>query len=239
MNLSPPVKLIIITIAIIITAVLLSVFELYTQLARYASYWQKNNSKPAVAGEVLYVALGDSTAQGIGATSPKKGYVSLVANGISHKENKSVRTVNLSKSGAKVNDVVSTQLPALKRLPVNDNTYVTIEIGANDMSSFDAKRFETEMDEVMQQLPRQALITNIPYFGDSRHSNRQPDVEAANKIMDKLATKNNFKLLDLHKRMQENGGFKTLAADMFHPSNTAYRENWAYVFLQRINSDPS
>lgn len=236
MSLNPSIKMLIIAVAIIFLAIILSLFELYTQLGRYQSYWQRNNSKPAVAGEVLYVALGDSTAQGIGASKPQKGYVGLVAENIATKENSPVRTVNLSKSGAKVKDVIDKQLPALKQMSVNKNTYITIEIGANDMSTFNADTFKDEMDKLMSQLPKQTLISDVPYFGGSRYASKEPNVEQANKIMRTLASEKGFELVNLHDRMKQNSGIKTLAADMFHPSNTAYRENWALAFSERLNN---
>ena len=234
MNPTTVLKIITIGLIIILVVFVLSLFELYTQLGRYQSYWQKNNQKPATSGEILYVALGDSTAQGIGATSPQKGYVGLVAKELEKRSGKPVRIVNLSKSGAKVKDVLDTQLPEFNRLKTDKKTIVTIEIGANNISSFNRAEFEAQMDEVMTKLPKQTIITDIPYFGESRHKSRQPNVDQANQIMYKLAQKHGFELAPLHKRMLQNGGIKTFAPDWFHPSNTAYRENWAHVFISKI-----
>lgn len=227
-------KVFALTLLIFVVIFVLSLVELYTQLGRYSAYWQKNNQKPAVAGELLYVALGDSTAQGIGATSPARGYVGLIEKDLKSRTDKPVRTVNLSKSGAKAIDVLNTQLPKLNQLDINDDTIITIQIGANNMINFNKAEFENQMDEIMSKLPKQTLITDIPYFGESRYKNRQPNVDQANKIMYKLADKHNFKLVKLHERMKQNGGIKTFAPDWFHPSNIAYKQNWAYVFINRI-----
>lgn len=214
-----------------------SLFDLGTQVGRYRSYWDRNNSKPAQPDEILYVALGDSTAQGIGASHPDNGYPGIVREELTRREGKPVRLVNLSKSGAKVKDALAKQLPALQKLGIDDKTIITIEIGANDMIAFSPANFESEMDALMANLPKQTVISDIPYFGDGRLKSKQPDVEAANKIMYKLASKHGFTLAPLHERMNRNGGFKTFAADWFHPSNYAYRENWAPVFLERINEN--
>lgn len=228
------IKIAITGFLIIITFLLLSWAELFTQIGRYRNYWEKNNAKPAAEGEILYVALGDSTAQGIGATSPQKGYVGLIAKKLEESKKQPVRTVNLSKSGAKAKDVLETQLPALKALDPTDKTVVTIEIGANDMDSFDAAIFEKEMDEIMRSLPGQTLMSDIPYFGGGFYKNREPDVVEANRILYRLAEKNGLKLIPLHDRIKRNSGFRTLAADFFHPSDASYRENWAPVFLERL-----
>lgn len=223
-----------IALVVIVIIFVFSLAELYTQLARYRNYWNKQNTRTAQANEILYVALGDSTAQSIGASSAKKGYVGLVAKYLEQKYDRPVRTVNLSKSGAKINDVITTQLPAMKQLEINDDTIITMEIGANDMISYNAGQFESEMDTVMNDLPQQTIITDMPYFGESRFKRLEPQVKEANTIMYKLAAKHDFELSNLHERMQKNGGIKTFAPDWFHPSNTAYRENWAPAFTDRL-----
>lgn len=206
----------------------------YSQLSRYQKYWTHKNTADKTPGAVEYIALGDSTAQGIGATNPENGYVGVISRELAQRKNKPVHTINLSKSGAKVDDVLQTQLPKLKELSPSKDTIITIEIGANNMINFDAKSFESSMDKVMTQLPPQTLITDIPYFGGSRFKSREPNVEQANNIMYRLAAKHNFTLVPLHQKLQDNSGIETFAPDWFHPSNVAYRDNWAYVFLQRL-----
>lgn len=227
-------KVIGVAAAVIVILFLLSLFSLWTQLARYQSYWDKRNGLPAEGEEALYVALGDSAAQGVGASHPSKGYVGIISEELATKYNQPIKTVNLSKSGAKIQDVLNTQLPALKSLNVNEKTFITIEIGANDMVSFNAEEFEKQMDELMSLLPKQTVMSDIPYFGGSRLKSKESDVSEANKIMYRLAAKHDMKLAPLHEKMQQNSSIKMLAADFFHPSNTAYRENWAPVFMEQL-----
>lgn len=237
MNLAFLPKALGITLVAIAVLYALSLFGLYTQLARYKHYWERNNQQAATRGEILYVALGDSTAQGIGATHPDKSYPGVIRQELAEQEGKPVRLVNLSESGAKVRAVIDTQLPALEKLGINDRTIITIEIGANNMFNFNASKFESEMDELMGKLPPQALISDLPYFGESRFKSKQAHVAVANDIMYRLAEKHGFKLVPLHAQIQRNGGLRTFAADWFHPSNTAYRENWAPVFLERLQQE--
>jgi acyl-CoA thioesterase-1 len=226
------------SIAIIIIAIVVlyaaSLAELYSQLGRYKNYWERNNQSASPSGGQQYVALGDSTAQGIGASKPSRGYVGIISRDLSSRRGQPVDAINLSKSGAKVRDVLDRQIPAMKLLNITGDTVVTMEIGANDMIDFDASKFEKEMDGVMSQLPRQALITDLPYFSGSRYRSKEANVQAANKIMYRLAAKYHFELLPLHERMKQEKGIRTFAPDFFHPSDYAYRHNWAYVFLQRL-----
>lgn len=227
-------KVIGVSIAVIVILFLLSLFSLWTELARYQHYWTRQNNEPTKSNQIQYVALGDSIAQGIGASHPSKGYVGIISKELAQKYNKPVQTVNLSKSGAKVSDVLSTQLPELERQGITDKTIITLDIGGNDMINFDAEQFEREMDELMGKLPTQTVMSDLPYFGDSRYKSKESNVEAANAIMYKLAAKHGLRLVPLHEKMKQNGGLKTLAPDFFHPSNTAYKENWAPVFMERL-----
>lgn len=231
MNIGTTLKIGGIVTVVLVLLFALSLFELWTQLARYKNYWDRQNQVSVTAGSLQYVALGDSTAQGIGATHPAKGYVGLIANNLSEERGKPVHTVNLSKSGAKIRDVLDRQLPELNTLQPD---VITIEIGANDMINFEPQKFEQEMDQLMERLPKQAVMSDIPYFGGSRFKSKQSDVEAANKIMYRLATKHGIKLALLHQKVKQNSGIHTLASDLFHPSNAGYRENWAPVFLDRL-----
>jgi lysophospholipase L1-like esterase len=207
--------------------------ELLTQVDRYKNYWDQQ-SKTTSKNQQIYVALGDSTAQGIGASNPDKGYVGVIARELSKQRGDTVSVVNLSKSGARIKDVLNTQLPQLKTLNLKTPPIVTIEIGANDMAGFEPTSFELQVDALMSQIPKQTVMSDVPYFGSSRHKKLEVNVQEANKIMNKLANKHGIKLAKLHDRIKQNDGLKIFAADLFHPSDYSYRENWAYIFLKRL-----
>ncbi len=223
-------------ITVLVTGIFyaLLLLNLFTQLTRYKNYWDKNNQDPPTSKEILYVALGDSTAQGIGATHPDKSYPGVIRQSLAEHTGSPVRLVNLSKSGAKVRDVIDSQIPALDKLTIYDGTVITIEIGANDMINFNADKFRSDMDELMDKLPANTLISDLPYFGTGRFKNKELNVVQANQIMYELAIVHRFKLVPLHDKTRANDGFRTFAVDLFHPSNKGYRENWAPVFLERI-----
>lgn len=211
--------------------------ELYTQLVRYERYWYKVNQKPIAGNEIVYVAFGDSTAQAVGASNPEKGYVGLIAAEIAQKRGKPVHIVNLGKSGATISDVLETQLPKYEELRVPNKKIITMEIGANDIKDFEAARFEREMDELMNRLPRNTVISDLPSFKGGRLANLESKVEEANRIMYKLAAKHGFELARLHDRIDKNHGLRTFAADIFHPSDYSYKTNWTPAFLERLQSD--
>lgn len=221
-------------IAVFIIIAVLAAIELWTQPKRYEAFWQRQNTQKPQSGELLYVALGDSTAQGIGAGHPQKGYVGLVAKELGQRTGKPVRIVNLSKYGARINDAISQQLPLLEKLDITNESVVTIEIGANDMGSFEAGKFETEMNELMAKLPKQTVISDMPYFGGGLRKNLEPNVVKANVIIRKLAEKHGLKVADLHQYTARDNWFQNYAIDRFHPSGHSYKTLWAPAFLEKL-----
>ena len=209
--------------------------ELYTQLARYQKYWLKSNLVPVDPDDFVYVALGDSAAQGVGASEPLKGYAGLIADELQKQEEKQVKLINLSKSGAKVADVAQTQLPLYEQFKLKNKHVITIEIGANDILSFDPEKFKSEMNELMSRLPEGTVISDIPSFAGSRYAKYESRVLEANGIINQLAARHGFNPAQLHKRVAENHGLRTFAADFFHPSDYGYRTNWLPAFMERIN----
>lgn len=228
-------KYLLIFIGVVIFVFVIRLGELYTQPGRYAAYWQRRNQQPAQPNEILYIALGDSTAQGIGANKPQNGYVGLVARAIEKNKNQPVKILNFSKTGAKIDDALNRQLAKLGSYNITKETIITIEIGANDMNNFEPKKFEKQMDELMSRLPKQTIISDIPYFGGGLNRGSQPNVEQANKIMYRLAEKYGFELASVHERTKNDTSLRTFAADWFHPSTYGYKTNWAPAFLERLN----
>lgn len=114
---------------------------------RARAYWAEPVGDP---GGVLYVALGDSAAQGVGATSPDRGYVGLLAERLRQSTGRAVQVVNLSVSGARVADVVEEQLPQLDGLAPD---VVTVAIGGNDVPGYEPGRFAADVDRLVAGLP--------------------------------------------------------------------------------------
>src|SRR5436189_5769259 len=78
--------------------------RVHAQVAVYAKAWDEANEQALVAPGPLWVVLGDSTAQGIGAPSPDEGYVGQVHRLLTTTSGEPWRVLNLSKSGGKVAD---------------------------------------------------------------------------------------------------------------------------------------
>jgi acyl-CoA thioesterase-1 len=194
-----------------------------------ARWWKEQSARE---GELLYVAVGDSAAQGIGASRPGRGYVGVIAAHLRQRTGRSIRVLNLSVSGARLREAIAVQLPALEGLHPD---VMTVAIGANDIADFDRTRFENELAIVFDALPSGAIVSELPsfYFGGAeRH------VREANAIVHRLAALHGLEVAPLHLRTKRQGGvlyaFNQVAADFFHPNDRGYRV-WASAFIPLLD----
>lgn len=201
-----------------------------------SAWWLAARKK---SGDLLYVAVGDSAAQGIGASKPHRGYVGLIADHLRQTTGRTVRVVNLSSSGARLREAIADQLPALRSL-THDGTVtpdvVTVAIGANDIAEFDRDRFERELRVLYDGLPQHSLVADVPafYFGRAERNAR-----IANEVVHRVAHEHGFEIAPLYARTRRQTGAKTalrdVAADFFHPNDRGYVV-WASAFLPLLPS---
>ena len=81
--------------------------------SEYRRYWEESNERARRADGPLWVAVGDSTAQGIGASAPDRGYVGQLLARLRDEQHRPWRVVNLSATGARVADVAREQIPRI------------------------------------------------------------------------------------------------------------------------------
>jgi acyl-CoA thioesterase-1 len=194
-----------------------------------ARWWNEQHSK---SGEMLYVAIGDSAAQGVGASRPGRGYVGMIAAYLRERNGGTVRVVNLSVSGARLREAIASQLPALVRL---EPDILTVAIGANDIADFDPERFERGLTTLFDALPSHAIVSEVPAFYVGTAEKR---ARAANAIVHRLADARGFGVAPLHRSTHSQGGARyalnQVAADFFHPNDRGYRV-WASAFLPLLD----
>lgn len=203
----------------------IALVRLKLSVASNDAYWKQRAEEK---GELLYVAIGDSAAQGVGASKPYKSYVGVIADRLAAKTGKSVRVVNLSVSGAKVADALQTQIPKLKKLTPD---IVTVEIGANDMQSYDEATFEASFKELVSSLPKGSYVSNMPYFGS--RAKQRPNAYSASSRIETIISTSDARLVNLQSLTQARDSWRGYAADYFHPNDRAY-QNWADAFWREI-----
>jgi lysophospholipase L1-like esterase len=193
----------------------------------HSKWWRDRAKGP---GELLYVALGDSAAQGIGASSPERGYVGVIAGVAEEASARTVRVINLSGSGAGIADAIDQQLPRLGRLKPD---LVTVAIGANDIADFDPGTFGAGIRRILDALPPHAIVADLPYFYLPWNERK---VAAANSILRSAAAERSLAVAPLHAATHRNGlaGILTrFAIDLFHPNDRGYQV-WASAFLPLV-----
>jgi acyl-CoA thioesterase-1 len=195
----------------------------YRGVAQAREYW---SSARGPTGGLLYVALGDSTAQGVGASRPARGYVGLLADDLRQRTGRPVRVVNLSSSGAKVEDVLRDQLPRLRVLRPD---VVTVAVGGNDIRSYRADDFRRQVDRLTAALPPGAFIADTPWF---MHGRWERHAEQASATVAASAAAHRLVVVPLHQALQDRGWTAMatdFAPDWFHPNDRGYRV-WSTAF---------
>jgi acyl-CoA thioesterase-1 len=222
-------KILLAITAIVIILILLEVIALLhekSSVDSFANYWTQQNK--TASGTFTYVALGDSTAQGIGAGKPTDSYVGLLAERVAKQTGKKVRFINLSVTGAKISDVLNKQLAELAQYKPD---LVTIEIGANDLANYNPAQYAAEFKQLAGLLPKGTYVSDMPYFGGRIRKNDQ--ALAANVFIREAVQAHDLHLINLQQLTRERQSIRNYAVDLFHPSSAGY-VNWADAYWAAI-----
>lgn len=191
--------------------VLRGVAEVQRDVTPFGVAWQRDNARALGESGPLWVALGDSLTQGVGAPAHDRGWVGQLRDRL-RAEGTPVRVVNLGVSGAKTADVLERQLPVLETL---DADLVTLMIGSNDLMRPKNRRGLVErFEQILHRLPTGSVVTTLP--NPSRVATR------ANAAITRIAATRGLVVAELRDpRLASWRG--RLAADHFHPNERGYR----------------
>ena len=200
-------------------------------VAPYAAAWKAANERARAAEGPLWVALGDSTGQGIGAAAHDRGYVGALLAELVERTGEPWRVVNLSRSGARAADVLAGQVPALEELAPLGPALVTLAVGANDLLRRTPEAaLEATLGAVLDRLPAGAVVATLPQ-GLGRH--RPLEV---NRFLRQRAVAGRLRVADVWARTAPPWSGK-FAADGFHPNETGYLD-WVAAFLEALGHEP-
>ena len=203
--------------------------QVHAQVAAYAKAWDAANATARTGEGPLWVVLGDSTAQGIGAPSYDQGYVGQLRAALDEHSSTPWRVLNLSRSGARAADVVETQLPRLEAIEPAPEL-VTCAIGANDMVPTPLPDVLASLREIMRRLPKGAVIATVP------QGLRPPKAVEVNDVIRREAPAAGLVVADVWAHTGPPWQGK-LAADGFHPGLVGYA-NWARAFAEALAAAP-
>lgn len=204
------------------------------QRIAFASYWDDRNRQVLTGTGPLWVVLGDSTAQGLGAPSPESGYVGQARAQLLRRTGLPWRVLNLSSSGALTRDVLTDQFPRLAALPAAPDL-LTCGVGANDVLHTPAPRLYPAIRELIRALPQQAVILDLPLptgFGGIIGRISTPYVTRINQVIHTAASERSLPVARVSAYFTPPWTGK-FAPDHLHPSATGY-DDWTRALLNAV-----
>jgi len=139
-----------------------SVRSVMSQIGPFTAWWDAHNRESALMDGPLLVAIGDSTAIGIGADEPGQSYVGNLVARLRHHDQQPWRVINLALSGAKIRDALDRQIPVLNTL---DADRVVCCIGSNDVVwgrvGSESSMLGPELSELVHALPLSTLMATV------------------------------------------------------------------------------
>lgn len=202
----------------------------------YRRHWNER-SESHDNGVIHYVALGDSAAQGVGASNVESSYVALIARRLRKETGRPVVVTNLSVSGAVSGDVVSTQLPVFEKLRFVPDV-VTLDVGGNDAvfsGSNTVESFATSLDIICAALPKGSYIGDVPWFTLPNLATR---AHKMSQVAAEIISSRQHHLVPLYEATKSTGYLhfhRHTAGDWFHPNDKGYQA-WADLFWDEMVS---
>lgn len=195
------------------------------QIAAHAHYWRLQAEAALEsdddADRPLMVVLGDSLSQAVGASSVEQSWLHrLMLHESQQRRNRPARIVNFSRSGARIDDVLRVQLPALRALE-GSVQLVTCTVGSNDFARGGTfSRVESSMHSLMSRLPAGAVLATLPAKGSIM-------AKRLNKTIRSEADRSDLVIADVDAHLP--GWRGRSAGDRFHPNDLGY-EAWFDAF---------
>ena len=195
-----------------------------------AKWWRARRTQP---GGFHYLALGDSTGQGIGASVPGRSYVGQLADRIEAELGEPIRVTNLCVSGATSFLCARDQLPKAVEPLSESPDLVTLDIGANDIAEWDPVAYHRNLSRILDALPDHTVLGEVPCFHLPWNDRK---VHEANAILRRIAAARGLSVVPIYEATRARGLrgiFTEFAEDAFHPNDRGY-EIWTDTFWPTI-----
>ncbi len=190
---------------------------------RRVAEWRRRADE---SGDLLYVALGDSAALGVGTRDLDASYVGLAAHRLQRLSFRTVRVVNLARYGARADDVLDRQLDLLvevEREAGRPADMVTLDIGGNDAGRTPADDVDARVRAIVGRLPPHAIVADLPCF---HFGEREWDARRISQTIADAVHTAGLAFAPLHRVTEYRrgwGSFPDFSWDQFHPSRLGYR----------------
>ena len=221
------------------------VAELRAARTEFATYWDAHNFQVLSDGEPdlqsggdrdpLWVVLGDSTAQGLGAPGPYGGYVGQTLDQLRRTTGSHWRVLNLSVSGALIRDVLADQVP---QLDGQHPDLVTCGAGANDILYSSPGKLFSDLRTLLAAVPQDTVVLDLPLLSGfwgivGRMS--VPYITRINRVIREVATERSLRVAEVSRHFVPPWAGK-FSVDNFHPSQDGYRD-WSRALVEALTPD--
>jgi lysophospholipase L1-like esterase len=218
------------------------VAELRAARTEFRAYWTAHNvrmlekrDRALQAGKTadpLWVVLGDSTAQGLGATGPYGGYVGQTLHELRRTTGKHWRVLNLSVSGGLIRDVIAGQLPQIDGYQPD---LVTCGAGANDILYSSPGKLFSDLRALLAAVPRDTVMLDLPLLSGfwwivGRMS--VPYITRINRVIREVADERSLRVAEVSRHFIPPWAGK-FSVDNFHPSQDGYRD-WSRALVEAL-----
>jgi acyl-CoA thioesterase-1 len=218
------------------------VAELRADRVEFAAYWDAHNNRVLAqrrakqdrgeAADPLWVVLGDSTAQGLGAPGPRHGYVGQTLQELRRTSGRPWQVLNLSVSGGLTRDVAAGQLPLLNDLGAQPDL-VTCGAGVNDILFSPPGRVFADLRALLAAVPDSTVMLDLPLLAGfwgivGRIS--VPYITRMNRIISEVSAERQLRVAEVSRHFTPPWPGK-FSVDNFHPSQDGYRD-WSRALLQ-------
>jgi lysophospholipase L1-like esterase len=192
--------------------------------------------------DLLYVALGDSTATGVGASPLDWSYVNLLHRWLQNVY-PSARLENLARDAVTAAEVASRQLDAAVRARPQ---LATLSVGLDDLAQLHSgSNVEGDLDRIVGGLARDtgAVIavcllpdlSLLPFFASAEQERAGEQARAYNEAIRQVGARYGVEVVDLYAASQEDLPTRPdlVSVDGYHPSNAGY-VRWAELIWRAI-----
>jgi acyl-CoA thioesterase-1 len=223
------------------------VAELRADRLEFATYWNAHNERVMSTrervlrkgdpAEPLWVVLGDSTAQGLGASGPSGGYVGQTLDQLRHATGRHWRVLNLSVSGALMRDVLAHQIP---QLDGQHPDLVTCGAGANDILYSPPGKLFGDLRTLLAAVPDGTVMLDLPllsgFWWIVGHMS-VPYITRINRVIREVATERSLRVAEVSRHFIPPWAGK-FSVDNFHPSQDGYRD-WSRALVEALTAGPA
>jgi acyl-CoA thioesterase I len=220
------------------------VAELRADRTGFAAFWDAHNNlvlddrtrslRRGDAPDPLWVVLGDSTAQGLGAPGPRSGYVGQTLHQLRRTTGRHWRVLNLSVSGCLTRDVVGVQLSLLRALE-GQPELVTCGAGVNDILYSTPGKVLGDLRALLAAVPEDTVMLDLPiltgFWWIVGHMS-VPYISRINRVIREVSDERGLRVAEVSRYFVPPWTGK-FSVDNFHPSQDGYRD-WSRALIQAL-----